>query len=98
MGKVSARPESEFTKQESFTPVIVEIKTRDGRTHTARLEYPFGSTQNPMSLKDTAAKFKHCCQYSVNPIPEENQDKVISLIENLEKVKDVGRIVRLVSC
>jgi 2-methylcitrate dehydratase PrpD len=97
LGKVSARPEPEFTKQESFTPVIVEIKTRDGSKHSGRLDYPFGSTQNPMTMKDTAAKFKHCCRYSARPIPEENQDKVISLFENLERVKDVGRISRLVS-
>jgi 2-methylcitrate dehydratase PrpD len=97
MSRISARPETDLESEDGFSPAIVEITTRDGKIHTGRIDYPFGSPQTPMSLKDTAAKFKHCCQYSVIPIPEENQDKLINLVENLEKVNDVSRLTRLVS-
>jgi hypothetical protein len=44
-----------------------------------------------MTLADVISKFR----YSVYPISAKNQDEVIGMIESLEKVKDVGRIARL---
>ncbi|MFC1592995.1 MmgE/PrpD family protein [Candidatus Omnitrophota bacterium] len=76
-------------------PAVVDIKTKDGRVYSKRVDHPFGSPGNPMSLDDVAAKFKHCCEYSVKPIPKENQDKVIVMVQRLEDVTDVGEIIRL---
>jgi hypothetical protein len=48
-----------------------------------------------MTFTDVAAKFRECCRFSVNPVPPDNQDKVIKMVAGLEKVADAGRIVRL---
>jgi 2-methylcitrate dehydratase PrpD len=97
MQKISTRPEPALESEEGFSGAIVEIKTIDGKTHTGRVDSPFGSPVNPMSMEDIAAKFRQCCRYAASPVSEENQEKVINLVKNIEQVKDVGRIARLVA-
>ena len=63
--------------------------------YTRQVDSPFGTPGNPMTFADVALKFKECCRYSANPIPAENPDSVIKMVEGLEKVADVGRIARL---
>jgi 2-methylcitrate dehydratase PrpD len=63
--------------------------------YTKEVENPYGTPGNPMSYADIVAKFKECCRHAVNPIPVENQEKVIKMIEGLEKLDDAGRIARL---
>jgi 2-methylcitrate dehydratase PrpD len=98
--KVFGKPDMGLSKQPSAipaVPVIVKIKTKHGKEYSKQVDYPFGSPEDPMSLTDVAEKFRHCCQYSVKPIPEENQDKVIRMVERLEEVSDVSQIVRLIA-
>lgn len=97
VNKISARPEADLVNKEGFAGAIVEIKTKNGRIHSRRLDYPFGSPENPMSFADVADKFKQCCHYSAKPISVENQDKVIQMVADIEQVKDVGRIIPLLA-
>ena len=97
VNKISTRPEAGLVNKEGFASAMVEIKTKNGRMYSRRLNYPFGSPDNPMSFADVGAKFKQCCRYSAKPISEENQDKVIQMVADIEQVNDVGRIVRLLA-
>ncbi|MFC1820220.1 MmgE/PrpD family protein [Thermodesulfobacteriota bacterium] len=92
--KIFPKLETKF-EMIGFEPSIVEIKTRDGKVYTNQVDYPFGSPENPMDLADIAVKFRHCCEYSVKPVPIENQGKVIKMIEGLEGVNDVSGIINL---
>ena len=82
-------------KGQGTAPAIVEIKMKDGSVYSKKSGYLFGSPEKPISLINVADKFRHCCEYSVKPIPREKQDRVIEMIEGLEKVKDTGSIIRL---
>jgi 2-methylcitrate dehydratase PrpD len=84
-----------MAREQGFMPAAVDIKTVSGKVYSRQVEFPFGTPGNPMTFADVASKFKECCGYSANPIPPENQDKVIKMVEGLEKVADVGDIVRL---
>ena len=95
--KIAAQPKIELAREAGFTPAVVEIRTKDGMMYTKQLDYPFGSPQNPMSLADIAAKFRYCCRYSAKPISEENQDKVVEMIQRLEEVDDVTEIISLLA-
>jgi hypothetical protein len=50
-----------------------------------------------MTFADISEKFRHCCQYSVKPIPRKNQGEAIQLVKKLEEVDDVSQIVRLLA-
>ena len=81
-----------------LNPCIVEITTNDNKVYTMKAEHPiFGSPENPLSFSFIKNKFKQCCQYSIKPVAEKNQDAVMNMIEGLEEVNDVGEIARLLS-
>ena len=95
--KVFGKPEMELSKQPMSSPAIVEIRTKDGKVYSKRVDYPFGSPEDTMTFADVATKFRHCCEYSVKPISRANQNKVIRMVEVLEELTDVGQIVHLLA-
>jgi 2-methylcitrate dehydratase PrpD len=93
--KVFGKPEVELRGTMGILPATVEIKLKNGKVFSKQTDQLFGTPENPMSLDNVATKFRYCCQYSVKPIPKENQDKVIQMVKGLERVSDVSQIVRL---
>lgn len=93
--KIKPRIDKSMAREQGFPPAAVDINTGNGKTYSRQVDFPFGTPQNPMTFSDVTLKFKECCRYSVNPIPRKNQEEVIKLVEDLEKVSDVGRIARL---
>jgi 2-methylcitrate dehydratase PrpD len=73
-------------------PAIVEIRTKDDKVYSRRIDYASGSPQYPI---DIVAKFRDCVSLSVRPLPERNIEKVIELISKLEEVDDVSEIIQL---
>ena len=95
--KVFGKPEMELSKQPMATPAIVEIRTKNGKVFSKRVDYPFGSPEDPMTFADVATKFRHCCEYSVKPVSRANQNKVTQMVEGLEELTDVSQIVHLLA-
>jgi 2-methylcitrate dehydratase PrpD len=93
--RIKPRIDREMARERGFLPAAVEIKTGAGKVYSRQVDFPFGTPGNPMTFTDVAAKFRECCRFSVNPVPPDNQDKVIKMVAGLEKVADAGRIVRL---
>ena len=79
------------------SPAIVEIRTKEGKSYSKRVDYPYGHPRNPMSLEDLIDKFKDCVSYSAKPVDEANVNRAIDLLLNLEKVDDVRQIIQLLS-
>lgn len=78
-------------------PGIVELNTKSGVVYSKRVDHPYGHPQNPMSLEDLIGKFKDCVNYSAKPLSQDNVNKAIDLLLDLEKVKDVREIVQMLS-
>lgn len=77
---------------------IVEIKTKSGKVYTMEGgQNLLGSPENPLDFSFIADKFKECCQYSAKPVSDKNRDAVINMVADIEKVNDVGEIIRLLS-
>ncbi len=76
-------------------PGKVEIKTKDGRACSRRQDKAYGHPQKPMSWDDLIAEFRDCAAYSANPLLQENVDKAIQVITNLDEVDDVSQIPQL---
>jgi 2-methylcitrate dehydratase PrpD len=83
------------SRENGFPAAVVDIKTVTGQVFSRQVDHAYGTVGNPMSTADVISKFRYCCRYSANPIPEDNQEKAIKLVTRLEKVNDVGRIPRL---
>ena len=74
---------------------VMEIKLADGRKFSNRTNYPRGNPKNPLSLDHCLSKFTKSVSFSLRPLPEENINKIKSLLVELEGISDVGQIPRL---
>ncbi len=81
-------------KREEESPTI-EIKMRNGKTCSRQDQVFYGMPENPVKKEDLVVKFKDCLSFSARPVPAENIDRVIGMIDNLEAVDNVGDIMSL---
>lgn len=82
---------------DGIEPALVEIKMKDGKHYSKQINFAYGHPQNPMSENDIIAKFRDCVTYSAHPLPETTVNKVIQMVGELERIRDVSSIVQLLS-
>jgi len=74
--------------------VEVEVRLRDGRCDTLRIDKAPGSPARELAWSDLHAKFIDCARHSQR-IPEKAAALAFELIQNLEQVDDIGTVVDL---
>ena len=72
----------------------VEVRLRDGRSDSIRVDKAPGSPGRDMSWDDLRAKFVDCARQS-GRIGEKPAMQAFEAIRNLEKTDDIGKIVGL---
>ena len=93
--KIIPKLHPELAHVSAAEPAIVDIKTKDGKTYTKRVDAVPGGLEDPMTFEDVISKFRYCCNYSANPIPHENIEKAVQMIHRLEDVTNMGEIADL---
>ena len=83
--------------EENHQVPAIEIHTRDGRRLYQRVNGLPGDPDNPASQDLLESKFRDCVSFSASPLPPANAGRVIEMVNNLEKVRDVGEIARLLA-
>jgi len=73
----------------------VELKTKDGKVYEAKVDVLRGSIQNPLSTDELVNKFKDCSRYAKKPMSASTVDRIINNILDLEKIKDISEITKL---
>jgi 2-methylcitrate dehydratase PrpD len=87
-------PELEKLYPEQY-PAVTKVIMRDGKVFERSVYAPRGFyPEHPVSDDQVKEKFRNL---AMQVISKEKSEKVISLIDNLEKVKDVGEIAKLLS-
>ena len=92
MDRVHVLPDSSL--DEAFPdrwPSIVTVRTHAGETITSRVDYPKGDPENFLSWEELVEKF---CQLSNRLLSDKKRRMVIEEVKNLEKAKEVGKILR----
>jgi 2-methylcitrate dehydratase PrpD len=90
MGAISVKGDPELTRlYPQKWPTRVEIELTNGRRHSGYCEYPKGDPENPISEKELIEKFNKLC---ADIITEDEKNRIIDLILNLEKLGDVTNI------
>lgn len=75
-----------------FSPVIVEIITRDQKHFKGKAYYPRGHPQNPLTDDELREKFRNASTYTLNC---ELVNELIKMVNRLEEVNDVSELVAL---
>ncbi len=96
--KVTVKVYPEFnTVKNTFVPGITEIKTKDGKVYSKRVDVPYGSPKNPMPRERLISKFTDCASYAVKPLNKKDLKNLTDMVLDLEHVSDMGDIVRLLA-
>jgi len=70
-------------------PCIVEIMTKTGEAYIKRVDAPYGSPENPMSIEKIAEKLKDAVPLAARQIDGSRVDKLIEFVSELELVPSV---------
>lgn len=92
--KVVVRLDPQLTRR-GIEPAIVEIRLKGGAVYSKGVEHALGSPRNPLSIEQVAGKFRDCAEYAARPIPKENLEQVVQMVEDLENVTGAAQIIRL---
>ena len=87
-------PEAEAAGYEKMT-TLIDIELADGRRIGDRADFGKGSPANPMSDDELAAKFRECAAWG--KLPKTTSDKVVEMVLNLEKLKNIRNLTRLLA-
>jgi len=87
-------PEAEAAGYEKMT-TIIDIELADGRKIGGRADFGKGSPAHPMSDDELATKFRECAAWG--KLPKAGADKVVDRVCNLEKLKSIRELTRLLA-
>lgn len=76
-------------------PVRITARLKNGTEHTVEALTATGSPERPVTFDGCIDKFKGCIDFSANPMPSENVEKVIDMVKNLEKLDDIRDLIQL---
>ncbi|MEQ9639754.1 MAG: MmgE/PrpD family protein [Alphaproteobacteria bacterium] len=79
----------------ALVPITVELKTRDGRTLSETVDVIYGNPAKPMSREAHLAKFRRNLANAARPVPPENGERLIELVDDLESIEDATVLVEL---
>jgi aconitate decarboxylase len=76
----------------ALTPVTVMIRLHDGREFARTIATVYGNPARPMSREAHLNKFRRNFAAALNPLPAENADRLIALVDRLEDLGDVRQL------
>jgi 2-methylcitrate dehydratase PrpD len=76
----------------------MRVTTKDGRICHSIVDVPRGYPENPLTEEEHNERFQSCIRYGGKPLPEENSEKIASLVSQLEAIKDVRALIPLLLC
>lgn len=76
----------------ALTPVSIAVRLKDGRAFTRTIDTVYGNPAKPMSRAAHVEKFRRNFASSRNPLPADNADRLIDMLDRIEQVDDVRRI------
>jgi 2-methylcitrate dehydratase PrpD len=79
-------------KKRSFPECTVEIMLKNGKKLTKTMRYPKGHPRNNFSMNEIYDHFRMCCN---NYIPENQINRIIETVDQLENLPDIGLLASL---
>ena len=90
--RASLLPEPELESVADSAPAVVEVRTRDGRTFTRRVDHPKGSRQQPFSADEMKENF---VRWATRRVDLEQAQGIQELVVGLDELEDSGELARL---
>jgi 2-methylcitrate dehydratase PrpD len=94
--KVRIEPDGN-TDENALDPQEIVVRLADGTTHVAHLPHVYGHPAVPLSAAENVAKFRRCWSHAAPPRPPAGADRLMALVEDIERVPDVGILARILA-
>jgi 2-methylcitrate dehydratase PrpD len=90
--KVNVTPDPGLDKR-GETALEMKVLCRDGTIYNKSLDFPPGFPENPLSREENMERFRSCIQFSGEILTKEKVEKLVSLVSDLERLKDVRILI-----
>jgi 2-methylcitrate dehydratase PrpD len=95
--KVTDQLDKDFTRSDNVEPGRVEITMKNGESYSKQMNNAMGYPPLPVSFDDCVRKFFDCAAHAARQIPKDHLDRVVEMVERLERVDDATEVIGLVS-
>jgi 2-methylcitrate dehydratase PrpD len=96
--KVKVVEDKGVGEKKGLIPAKISVTLRSGKVITGQAEMGAGEAAGaakPLPFTDYERKFRDCAAYAVKPRTPQQIEKIIALVKDLEKVEDVGELIKL---
>ena len=76
----------------ALTPIEVSVRLSDGRELSRSIDVVYGNPAKPMSREAHLAKFRRNFSSSLNPLPPQNADTLIEMVDGIEDLRDARQL------
>lgn len=73
----------------------MKVRMTDGAVYHKSVDFPLGAPENPLTKEKLMDKFYDCVSYGGKPLPQENIERIVSLVGKLEELDDVRVLIPL---
>ena len=95
--KIKLDMDTNLAGSERMPPARIEVTTKQGQTYSGQPDRSLGSSETELPFSTYERKFRDCASYSVKPLSDEQMDRVIAQIRQLEQVDDIREVIELLS-
>ena len=92
---VTPDPALESEQRELFCKMAIKVTTTKGSVYHKTVDIPSGFPGNPLSKEQHEERFQDYVSYGGKPLPKENIDKLVAMINQLEEIEDVRSLIPL---
>lgn len=78
-------------------PITMEMKLSNGKTLNLWKRFPYGHPQDRMQWIGVVQKFRECAERARVPVSDKALDQIIGMVQNLEDLKDVRELNRVLA-
>jgi 2-methylcitrate dehydratase PrpD len=76
-------------------PVRIEVAMKDGKKYEKTLYTATGSPEKPATFEECVTKFRGCVDFTARPLPAGRPDAIIETVGSLDKLADIGELIKL---
>ncbi|MCK4784721.1 MAG: MmgE/PrpD family protein [Desulfobacteraceae bacterium] len=92
--RIYVTPDPDLEKQ-GHNAAVVLVKTTQGITYETIVGLPRGSPESPLTRGEHIERFNNCFGYAGKPLPQENAERILSMVSQLEELPDICNLIPL---
>ena len=92
--RIAVTADPELDKQ-GHHAVVVRVRTKMGSTYEKTVRSPHGGPASPLTRDEHIERFNNCFSYAGKPLPQENAERILAMVAQLDKLPDVRSLIAL---